>query len=192
MAFDATQVLIPGKGTIFFGNPNIAPPVKASLDVATTSTYTGWTLFGHTSRDNPPQLAKNGGDSSTRGSWWDDSLVDTTAATSWTLTLASLQVDATTLGIAFPAGRIADGAFYVPSATGKVEKSIYIYAVDGTKTMGLYLPRVSLGIGDAPTISVDNFFEVNIQGAILSATANVSGKVQIGDIWGIYPPTALT
>ena len=192
MAFDATQVLIPGKGTIFYGAPNIAPPVKSTLVPTTPSTFTGWTLFGHTSRDNPPQISKNGGDSTTRGSWWDDSLVNTTAATSWGLTIASLQVDKDTLQIAFPAGRVADGAFYVPSASGKVEKAVYIYAVDGAKTMGLYLPRVSLGIGDAPSISVDNFFEINLQGAILSATANVTDKVQIGDIWGIYPPTALT
>ena len=191
MAFDATQVLIPGKGTVFYGAINIAPPVKSTLDPATPSTFTGWTLLGHTSRENPPALTKEGGETTTRGSWWDDALVSSTSARTWSLAIASLQVETTTLALAFPAGRVTDGGYYVPSASGTVEKGIYVYSVDGVKTMGIYLPRVSLGIGDAPAISVDNFFEISLNGACLSATASIAGKVQIGDVLAIYPPVAL-
>ena len=190
MALNAATVILPGRGTVFTAPANTVPFDKDTVNAATTSTYTGWNCLGHTSRDNTVGLSKEGGEATSRGSWYDPNLRATRDPNSWGFTVNSLQLDALTLGLAFPGGEIRGGAFWVPSATGSAERAIYILMIDGPATGGLYFPRVDISIGDAPEISVDSFFEIQLSGSMLSASV-ASGDVEIGDLMAIFPPVDL-
>lgn len=193
MGLNAGSVIIPGKGTVFVGPPNAAPLDKAALDPATPSTYLGWECLGHTSRDNAVSLSKEGGDATNLGSWWDPNLVSNRDAVSWGFTVNSLQVDSTTLLLAFPNGRITTGGlFVVPSDGGAVERSIYILCIDGSKRMGIHSPRSSISLGEAPSIATDSFFEIQLSGSMLSATEASGTEVLVGDLIAFDAPTALT
>lgn len=195
MGLNANATVIPGKGTVFLAPPNTAPftrALTASLDPGIPSTHTGWDTFGHTSRDNNVSLSKEGGDATNLGSWWDPSLVSNRDATSWGLTVNSLQMDYLTFSTALPNGRVTpDGGWVVGSDAGSVERAVFVLMVDGTKRMGIYGPRVNLSIGDAPSIATDGFFEIAMSGSMLSATAAAAPNIQIGDLIYFVPPVAL-
>lgn len=195
MALNAAQTILPGRGLVFYGAPNLAPPNKATINPATPSTYTGWTCMGHTSRDNAVALTKEGGETTVRGSWWDDALRSTTSPVVLGSTINSLQVDKETLDVAFPGGRVIGGGYAVGSV-GTIEKAVYILMVDGSSRAGIYAPRQALTLGDAPSIDVENFFEIQIGGPWLSATAAVvkgSDTIcQVGETFWLEPPVALT
>lgn len=191
MGLSAGSVIIPGKGTVFTGPPNAVPPVKSTLDPAAPSTYTGWDNLGHTSRDNAVALSKEGGDATNLGSWWDPNLVSNRDAVTWSFTVNALQLDLLTLQLAFPSGRVSGGKFVIPSGGGSTEQAVYILCIDGTKRMGLYFPRASISLGEAPSISTDSFFEIQLAGSLLSATAAVGTDVTIGDLMFFDTPVAL-
>ncbi|GAB2698363.1 phage tail tube protein [Thalassiella azotivora] len=191
MGLNSAQVILPGRGTAFTAAPDTAPFDKATVDPASAATYTGWDCIGHTSRDNTVSLSKEGGEATNRGSWWDPNLRATRDPNVWGFTMNSLQVDELTLGLAFPGGEIRDGGFWVPSATGSVERAVYILMADGSARAGLYFPRVDISIGDAPEIATDSFFEIQLSGSLLSATATTPGGANVGDLIGIFPPVAL-
>lgn len=189
MGLNAGSVIIPGKGTVFVGPPNAAPLNKSTLDPADPSTFLGWECLGHTSRDNAVSLSKEGGDATNLGSWIDPNLVSNRDAVSWGFTVNSLQVDGTTLLLAFPNGRITtSGLFVVPSDGGAIERAIYILCIDGIKRMGIMSPRSSISLGEAPSISTDSFFEIQLSGSMLSATEASGTEILVGDLLAFDAP----
>ena len=44
---------------------------------------------------------------------------------------------------------------------------------------------------EAPSISTDSFFEIQLNGSMLSATAAVGSEIVVGDLLAFDPPTAL-
>lgn len=178
MALDASATIIPGRGTLFVTEDLTAKfPDYKTVDPRTPSTFTGWDCLGHTSRENTVALSKDGGDAEQVGSWWDAALRETREATTWSWSANSLQVDALTMGLAFPSGKVENGAFWVPGADTSKPVKVFILMVDGTGRMGIGLPNTSVAIGDAPEIAVDGFFEIQLSGSILSdeATGNRIG-----------------
>lgn len=169
MALDNGATIIPGRGTVFVDMTGTA----ASFDYKTVnprdpSTFPGWDCLGHTSRENTVALAKDGGDAEQKGSWWDAALRSVSEASAWSWTVNSLQVDRLTMGLAFPGGVIRDGAFWVPGAESEVDIRAFILCVDSTARLGIELPNTSMKIGDAPEISTEDFFEIQLLGQILS------------------------
>ena len=80
MGFNASSLVIPGKGTVLVAAPDTAPPNYLTID-PTGTVGGGWEALGHTSRDNNVSLSKSGGDASTVGSWWDEAVRSTYSAT---------------------------------------------------------------------------------------------------------------
>lgn len=187
MSLDASTVFLPGRGTVFVADaPDAMDKNKLdykTVDPSKPSTYTGWTCLGHTSRENPPALSKDGGDPDQKGSWWVEALREIREGTQWSWTCNSLQVDKDSLQFAFPGGTVRDGAFWVPSADRSVERSAFILMVDGVDRMGLYFPTTPLMIGDAPEIDIEEFFEIQLSGSILASHAHPDDRI------GIYHPT---
>lgn len=184
MPLNDNAVIIPGRGTVFHGEPGLAPPDLDTLDPLDPATYTGWTWLGHTSRENAVSLSKSGGEKTTKGTWWNTALRATTSAIEWDLTVNALQVDAGTLALAFPGGAVdpdRDGMFVVGDNVGSVEKAVFVYMIDATAHAGLWWPKVDLGLGEAPTIDPENFFEIQLAGKSLSMD---------GERMGILPPRA--
>lgn len=172
MALDNSALILPGRGTVFIGDPDATPPTAADLaTLSPTAPPTGWDCLGHTSRDNTVALSKDGGDATQQGSWWDDAIDTSYAPINWTMTINSLQVDALTLGLAFGGGTLntTDG-FYDFSNITAVNKAVLVLMVGGANRMAMYAPNQSLALGDAPSISVDAFFEIQLLGQVLNST----------------------
>jgi hypothetical protein len=175
MAFDSAATIVPGRGTVLTAAPNTPPPDFDTVDPTDTAALTAilWDALGHTSRENAVAMAKEGGDPTIRGSWWDSALATTYSDVNWEITVNTLQVDSVSLGLAFGGGvhTPASSRFAVKSTIQAQEKALYILMVDGPTRMGIYIPRASVSIGDAPEIDPENFFEIQLAAQILTSTA---------------------
>jgi hypothetical protein len=185
MTLNDNAVVIPGRGTVLYATPGTAFTEddldELDLDAVTPVITAGYTWLGHTSSDNNVSLSKSGGEKTTKGSWWNKALRVSTTPIDWDVTVNSLQVDAATLALAFPGGSLngTTGVFEVPDSVGTVDKAVVVYIQDGAQHMALWWPKLSLSLGDAPSIDPENFFEIQLAGRSLS----VSGKRM-----GIIPP----
>lgn len=164
---NAANVMIPGRGAIFTAAPGTPAPDYKLLDPANPPA--GWECLGHTSKENSVALGKSGGEATSYGSWWAEALAVTYDATSWDISVGALQVDAGVLDLAFNGSIDNDGGYIVPSEVVAVDKAIFVLAVQGSKRMGLYLPKVSVTLGDAPTFDPTKLFEVPLKGTVLSS-----------------------
>lgn len=186
MAFKSTATTIPGKGTVLVAAPDTAPPTdyttldptnQAAMSAPTTGTAIGWEALGHTSRENNVSLSKDGGDVTAVGSWWDEVLRSNRAATNWTVTVNSIQIDSTTLGLAFGGGTLnTTVGYYDVGDIVPQDKALFILIVDSNNTrMALYIPNTSVSIGDAPELTIDSFLEIQLS-ATISNSATTGKK----------------
>jgi len=171
MGFNASATTIPGKGTVLVAAPDTAAPDYETVDP--TAPSGGWTALGHTSRDNNVSLSKGGGDATQRGSWWDDALRSTYDPITWSVTVNSIQIDQTTLSLAFGGGTHdgSAGSYDVGGTVTPQKKALFILIVDGSTRMGIYIPNTTITIGDAPQIAVDAFFEITLSAQMLNSEA---------------------
>lgn len=169
MAMDDTATIIPGRGTVFIAPLGTTPPNYKTVNPDVSTTFAGWDCVGHTSRDNTVSLSKDGGDVTTKGSWWSEALRTTRESVDWSLTFNSLQVDRFTMGLAFGGGVVEDGGYIVPDAVVSQERALFVLMVDGASRMGILLYRADMTLGDAPEIAVDDFFEIQIAATSLSS-----------------------
>jgi hypothetical protein len=185
MGFNANATIIPGKGTVLVAPPDTAAPDYELLDP--TSPSGGWVALGHTSRDNNVALSKGGGDATQRGSWWDDALRSTYDPITWSVNVNSIQIDSTTLGLAFGGGTHSgsNGTFDVGGTITPQKKALFILIVDGSTRMGIYIPNTTITIGDAPQIAVDAFFEITL-------TAQMLNSETTGNRFRFYHPGLIT
>lgn len=174
MSFNTDATIVPGRGTVLTAAVGTAPPDFLTVDPTdkTALSTINWDTLGHTSRENAVALSKDGGDPTTRGSWWDSALSTSYSDVNWGLTVNTLQVDALSLGLAFGGGThtAAQKSYTVKAAISAIEKAVFVLMVDGPKRMGLYFPRASVTLGDAPEIDPENFFEIQLGAQILTAS----------------------
>lgn len=181
MALNSGAIILPGRGTVFYGPPDTAPPTVTQLaTISPAAPPTGMVCLGHTSRENAVAYSKDGGEATQQGSWWDDAIVTTYDPVNWSLAVNSLQVDADTLGLAFGGGTLdATLGTYDFGNVTPVDKSLLVMMVDGAKRLGVYHPNTSISLGDAPEVAVDSFFEIQLLAQLLnsaSTTAAWAGK----------------
>lgn len=167
MALNNDAVILPGKGTVLVAPVGTPLFDVTAFDLATPTTYTGWDLIGHTSTDNAVALNRDGGDSTQRGSWWTPALRTSFDPSVWSMTVNSLQVDTTTLSLAFGGGTATAGKYAFPSSTTPVDKAVVVLAIDTTGTLGWHMVKGSCVCGDPPSFDPTAFFEIQ-----LSITAN--------------------
>lgn len=163
---NAANVMIPGRGAIF-----TAPVLTAAPDYKTMTPDApgvGWECLGHTSKDNSVALSKSGGDVTSFDSWWTSALAVIYGSNTWSVSVGALQIDAGVLDLAFNGTVDTDGGYIVPATVQAVDKALFILAVQGTKRMALYLPKVSITLGDAPTFDPSKLFEVPLSAAVLA------------------------
>lgn len=172
MGFNPDATIIPGKGTVLVADPDTAVPTNyETLDPLTLPTGgVGWQALGHTSRENTVSMNKEGGEASQSGSWWEQALDSSYEATTWGINVASLQVDALTLGLAFGGGTLdtAKGSYLVKDIVPQ-RKALFILMVGGNRRMGIYIPNTTVSVGDAPEIAIDTFFEISLSASILNS-----------------------
>jgi hypothetical protein len=176
MAFNKGAAIIPGKGTVLVAAPDTAPPSNwATIDPTSSAQMAasgGWDALGHTSRENNVALSKDGGEATPVGSWWDENLDTQRTGTNWNVTVNSIQIDSTTLGLAFGGGVLdtTAGSYDVGDIVAQ-DKALFIIIQGLTTRMGLYIPNTSVSIGDAPEFPTDAFFEIQLSAAIKNSTS---------------------
>lgn len=174
MGFSKGATIIPGKGTVLYANPDTAPPSNwATIDptnAAQMAASGGWAALGHTSRENNVAMSKEGGEPTTVGSWWDPALDTSRSDTTWTMTVNSIQVDASTMSLAFGGGVLdtVNGTYDVGDIV-PAQVALLILIVGAAGRMAIYVPNTSASVGDAPEIPTDTFFEIQISAALQSS-----------------------
>lgn len=167
MALNNDAVIIPGKGTVLVADVGTALFDITAFDITDPATYTTWELIGHTSTDNAVALNRDGGDSTQQGSWWNPALRTSYDPSVWSMTVNSLQVDNTTLNLAFGGGTATAGKYAFGASTTAVDKAVVVLAIDSTGTLGWHFLKGSCVCGDPPSFDPTAFFEIQ-----LSITAN--------------------
>lgn len=166
MALNDAAVLLPGRGTVFFGDVGTTVPDYHLIDPTDPTTYTGFTCLGHTSRENTVSLTKDGGDATQKGTWWSPNFRNTYEAVVWGATVNALQIDTDTFDLAYngylDTTDTVNGGYVVPEGAKPNEVAIFILMMDGTTRAGLDYPKCSVTVGDPPSIDVENFFETQL------------------------------
>lgn len=176
MALNPNALILPAKGTIFVGPVDTPPPTIAQLaTISPSSPPTSMVCLGHTSAENLPKYGKDGGEATQMGSWWDDAVESTVSPQQWSLGCNSLQSDATSLELGFGGGTLDDvaGTYDVGNVVAQ-SRCILLLMVGGTKRRGLYHPRASITLGDAPEIDREKFFEIPLMAQLLQSQGAVA------------------
>lgn len=158
--------VIPGRGFVFFADPNTVVPDIAALDVANPDTsIDGWTWLGLTSKDNMVALTKEGGEATSRDSWEYAGVRTEISASNVSATVNSLSITEQTLELAFPGGTFDEAAqrYDVPSGAGAVDKALLVLFIDAKNGVGGFVfHNAALAIGEMPSMSADGWFEIQL------------------------------
>lgn len=177
MPLTDSAVFTAAKGYIYTGAVDAtAPTPQAIYDfVDQSTTLTGFTLIGHTSRDDLPEFGFDGGDTEARGTWQNEALrtVVTEAAVDY-VTFNLVQFDADTLELYYGQNNTqSDGSYGLAGAPGgATEASFVIVVVDGPRKMGFWSPKVELRREDAITMAVDEFSALPMRATFLKSGVN--------------------
>lgn len=195
MAVNPGGLVVPGHGTFFTADANTALPAGgiAAFKNISTAGPTPWVNFGHTSSENPPALSVDGGDATALNTWLTDSAFIVYAAESWSLTGASLQVDQETLTMIYNGWATTDAkGTIIPSRKAASSRALVMVSSDDTGNLGIYMPNVSFGHGDAPSVSTDGYFELPFSAAFKAAagTALPASADGVPGLFAIYGPEA--
>lgn len=167
MALDDSAVYIPGTGHLYIA------PAETVIPANLTAPASPWEDLGHTSRDDGLTITRDGGDSEVLGTWQNASLRERRDPTNFAVTCHLQQVDNNALEMYFGPGDVdvAD-QFGVTSATGTIEKALYVRIIDGTNEASLYVPKVSISSDDDVEIDVENFLTFPIKMTVLQVTGS--------------------
>jgi len=170
MGADKSKTIVPGHGTLFVADRDATFPENPLEAFTLTGTEPdGWTNLGHTSKGNQPAFSKEGGDATVLDTWLADGVDVVYASEQWALAIAALQVEQLSLDLAFGGFMDTDGGYVVPSSNPGLEKQSFLYATDGTGSLGFWMENTSSKVGDAPSIDAASFLELPISQKILSA-----------------------
>lgn len=185
MSVDKTKLVIPGHGTVFKAPKGTKPPTDpmtafslTAENVASASGGAKWINLGHTSKQNTIAFTKEGGDKESLDSFLADGVRTSTSSTQWGVNVAALQIDPTTLDLAFQGAFDPDTGGYTVAGSSSTEVALFLFFQDTTGSLGFWIPNVDTSIGDAPSVDTANFFELPLAGSILSADANVIPPVR--------------
>lgn len=176
MALDDDGVVLPGRGYLFYNpTPGAASPFTAAtvgaanLDAATVAT--GWSNFGHTSRENSVKLNRDAEEGEVKGTWQKPNLRKTDDQVSWSFTIPSVQMSNHTFDMYFGEGDKSEAnAYWVKGTAPTIEGALTLVLVDGAKRVPIYVPKVAYSGDDAPEFGVDDFVELSIKATVLEQT----------------------
>lgn len=160
-----TNTIVPGRGWVFTAEPDTEPFDIALLNITDEATFTGFDWLGYTSKENMVSLTKEGGEVTTRDTWEEDSVRSEKSSTSWGATVNALSVTKETLSLAFPGGEWDEPTkrYRVFGGSDTVNKAVLIVMKDAENGLaGFYFPNGAMGIGEAPALTSDGFFEIQL------------------------------
>lgn len=189
MAVDASALFIPGFATVFQATVGTAMPSGGLTDFTLQATGpTGWENLGHTSKANMVNFSKDGGDKTSLDTALAAGVRTVYDSESWSLGVNALQLDKTSLDLAFNGDFDDDDGYIVPASNNGVSKALFVLCQDGTAQLGFYIPNTSVKLGDAPDITdPTQFAELPLAAAIQAAAEAVIPSVNgVPGIMKIY------
>lgn len=176
MALTDGAVLVPGVGRIFTktyssGDTWTAAQLLTFVGDGTT-VPSGWLELGHTDLDSVLTFAQDGGDSTTKGSWQNNTLREVTAPVVDSFTLNAEQVlDNDILSLYYGGGvfSVAD-RFALPDAPVATLRSVIMVMLDGTTPLAFSVQKASIIRADAISVAADDFLKLPLRFTILKAS----------------------
>lgn len=167
MALNDNAVILPGTGYLYVA------PAETAVPASLTSPASPWENLGHTSREDGLTITRDGGDSEVIGTWQNPSLRERRDPTTFAITAFLQQVDNTVLEMYFGTGdvSVAD-EFGVTSTTGTTSKALYVRIVDGSNSVGLYVPKVSIAAEDDVEVDVEGFLSFPVRMTVLQVSGS--------------------
>ncbi|WP_136057241.1 IPT/TIG domain-containing protein [Microbacterium sp. K24] len=170
MSVDATTLVIPGHGTVFYAPVNTKPPTNplGAFNIQADGP-TVWKNLGHTSKQNTIAFTKEGGEKESLDTFLADGVRTTTGSTSWGVNVAALQFDKNNLDLAFNGDFDPSTGGYTVASPAPLPVSLFLYFQDTTASVGFWLPNTEISLGDAPSVDTANFLEMPLTASVLSA-----------------------
>jgi hypothetical protein len=189
MAVNSDALFIPGHGTLFVASKHTNPPDNPLAAFSLTGPApAGWDNIGHTSKDNPPEFTRDGGEPNLQSSWLQDGVAAIYGPTTWKLSFKPIQLTREIFDLGF-GGVIngADGSYIVPNSTTGMDRALFLLCTDGSGSLGFYMPNTSTTLEEAPKLDIEKFIEVPLTSSILAASEanipSVNGKPGIMKIF---------
>lgn len=174
-----SSLIVPGSGTVFYGQSDAQLPATPLTAFALDATApSGWKDLGHTSKENTISFSKDGGDTTQLDTWYRNAVRVVYGSNTWTMTVNALQMDKQTLDLAFSGELDGTNARYiVPASSDATPGQLVVLFKDTTDSMLFHLPNVQISLGEAPSVNVEGFFEVQLSVSILSSPSlKANGK----------------
>ena len=174
MTLDASKLIIPGRGTVLFAPVGTQPVNIDAFNLNVASTFKDWDI-AHTSKENAISFSKDGGETTTLGSWEVPNLKVSKTPTMISFTTGKLQMDKENFercfGIAGNSWDAATGAFKVTNLA-TTDLAVMVIMIDGENNRGgWYFPKCSVSMGDFPEVDAENFYEFQLAGNVLADPA---------------------
>ncbi|WP_378733650.1 phage tail protein [Nocardia brasiliensis] len=141
-----------------------------AVSSVTSTAPNGWSIVGHTSLENLPELAYEGGDTETKGTWQRKALREVEKeAISDHMTVQIQQFDSSSLKLYYGKNNSTTaGVFGVKGGSAPVnEKAILTIIVDGDVRLGHYVPRSNVRRDEAIKLSGEDFATLPIRATFL-------------------------
>lgn len=163
MARDKSVVFVPAKGEYWLAPAGTAFPTDPDDPGAGA-----WVEIGHTSRDTPMQVSRDGGETTALGSWQDANLRSEVAAITYRIAFNLLQYDETGLKLYYGANAaVVSGRVRPPKSPVATESALFIRIIDGAKAQYRHYKRVSIIGADSEEFDVAQLASLPVAATIL-------------------------
>lgn len=175
MALDGSVTIVPGRGHYY------TAPVGTTKPTTPTDPTNGgagpWVEVGHTQRDTPLQVSREGDDPEVLGSWQDPNLRTRQNPPTFSLAFGLLQYDAQNLPLYYGSNAEvdADGWVQVPKVPVATESALFVRVVDGNREHYRHYPRVSILAADSEEFDVEALASMPVAATILGAEGSDFG-----------------
>jgi hypothetical protein len=163
---DGQVVTASGSGT------NLTGGSTPAVGVTVSASPNGWTMLGHTSREDMPEFGYKGGEYILKGTWQRQRLrlVRDKEIPADHVTLNLEQWDETTLEYYFGADAATgeDGVFGVDGYFIPIEKAFLVIFKDGPVQVGFYASKSAITRSAAVKLPIDDFIAMPIKAIFLN------------------------
>jgi hypothetical protein len=168
MARDKNVTFVPGKGEYWLALSGTAYPADPDDPGAS-----GFVEIGHTSRESPMQVSRNGGEATTKGSWQDANMRSDVSPPTYAIAFNLLQYDTASQKLYYGANAaVVSGRVQVPKIPVPTEKALFIRIVDGARAQYRHYKRVSIVGADSEEFDIEQLASLPIAATILGDEAD--------------------
>ncbi|MEV0443894.1 hypothetical protein AB0I84_02135 [Streptomyces spectabilis] len=140
-----------------------------------TAKTAAWKSIGNTSLENGIEMAVEGDDPETLGTWQVPALEVTSPPKSYSMTMNLADISVETLKLYYGAGdsAVTKGQFVIPNTPTTTDKALYIIGTDGKHVVAWYYPSVRIIGADSITLDPSALTEVPVRASIVKGRAYV-------------------